>query len=336
MAEDRTASIAKPRIEWIDIAKGIAIILVIIGHTFTSGGAPWKAIFTFHMPLFFILAGVTFKVKDWKVLLPTSAKRLLVPFILMFLLLTLISNPELYMHPRQLIEKLIFALAYQPKQLPWHVDIEYVGAIWFLFCMFVARIYLNALLKISERFKLPVLAQFIIVCVLAYIGVLIGRNILVPFLLDTALVAMMFMYFGYLFKTCKLIERFTRWEWVLLAIGVWIFGFFFSNLEMGARDYTLFPLATICACAGSLICVKISMLVDAFSQSRNRFFMLIKRYLAYMGKNSMAVFCIHCFESNVINWRAIPFLTGLPFDGLAAAIVRVIFVSLTMLLFTLL
>ncbi len=42
----------KERIEWVDIAKGIAIIAMIIGH-----GCPKRAIvsfiFSFHMPLFF-------------------------------------------------------------------------------------------------------------------------------------------------------------------------------------------------------------------------------------------------------------------------------------------
>ncbi len=53
------SSKVRSRIEWVDIAKGIGIILVIIGHvnTFNSSVKEW--IYSFHMPLFFILAGVT-------------------------------------------------------------------------------------------------------------------------------------------------------------------------------------------------------------------------------------------------------------------------------------
>ncbi len=48
------------RIEWIDFAKGIAILLVIIGHTVSWSGGKWEAlvrggIFSFHMPFFFNL-----------------------------------------------------------------------------------------------------------------------------------------------------------------------------------------------------------------------------------------------------------------------------------------
>lgn len=51
-----------PRIEWVDILKGIAILLVVVGHMeYAEGTAnPGRMlIYTFHMPLFFMLAGYT-------------------------------------------------------------------------------------------------------------------------------------------------------------------------------------------------------------------------------------------------------------------------------------
>ena len=44
------------RIPWIDIGKGIGIILVIAGHTFTEGQF-YVWLNSFHMPLFFLLSG---------------------------------------------------------------------------------------------------------------------------------------------------------------------------------------------------------------------------------------------------------------------------------------
>lgn len=44
------------RIEWIDIAKGIGILLVILGHTIALKYS--KVLYTFHMPLFFIIVGI--------------------------------------------------------------------------------------------------------------------------------------------------------------------------------------------------------------------------------------------------------------------------------------
>ena len=67
LVEDRSRELfyVNPnRIAWIDVAKGITILLVIIGHTLTFGSATRNFIFSFHMPLFFILSGYTFNVAE--------------------------------------------------------------------------------------------------------------------------------------------------------------------------------------------------------------------------------------------------------------------------------
>ena len=51
----------KMRLEWVDISKGIGILLVIIGHCVYIGGSIHNWIFSFHMPLFFILSGMFIK-----------------------------------------------------------------------------------------------------------------------------------------------------------------------------------------------------------------------------------------------------------------------------------
>jgi fucose 4-O-acetylase-like acetyltransferase len=56
------------RKKFIDIAKGIGIIAVVAGHLFFWLPVPESYpsflhfVHSFHMPLFFILAGVTFKI----------------------------------------------------------------------------------------------------------------------------------------------------------------------------------------------------------------------------------------------------------------------------------
>ena len=73
------------RLDWIDIAKGIAIILVIVGHTVPNPSPLRHAVFSFHMPVFFILAGYTFRPKPWRELLSGSVSRLLVPYVILAL-----------------------------------------------------------------------------------------------------------------------------------------------------------------------------------------------------------------------------------------------------------
>ena len=49
----------KIRLDYLDIAKGLAIYLVAIGHVPEAFDAPLYrvAIYTFHMPLFFLVSG---------------------------------------------------------------------------------------------------------------------------------------------------------------------------------------------------------------------------------------------------------------------------------------
>lgn len=49
---------ASLRLKWLDIAKGITIILMVIGHTSIPDSFS-RFIYAFHMPLFFIASGWT-------------------------------------------------------------------------------------------------------------------------------------------------------------------------------------------------------------------------------------------------------------------------------------
>lgn len=53
------------RIEWIDFAKGVAIILAVFGHAATYESIAGKFIYTFHMPFFFVTAGFLLNLSKW-------------------------------------------------------------------------------------------------------------------------------------------------------------------------------------------------------------------------------------------------------------------------------
>lgn len=54
----------KEKIEWLDIAKGLGMVFVMLGHT----PCPFfleKYIFSFHVPLFFFLSGYLFSIEKY-------------------------------------------------------------------------------------------------------------------------------------------------------------------------------------------------------------------------------------------------------------------------------
>ena len=68
----------KKRIQYIDIARGIAIILMIIGHVIE--GLPRKIIYSFHMPLFIIVSGLLYKDRNAKDTIKNILKKLILPY----------------------------------------------------------------------------------------------------------------------------------------------------------------------------------------------------------------------------------------------------------------
>ena len=74
----------KKRIAWIDFLKGIMIVCVIIGHTYPVDSIIRNIIFSFHMPLYFVLSGYTIKEISKQDILKSFVKdirRLIVPAI---------------------------------------------------------------------------------------------------------------------------------------------------------------------------------------------------------------------------------------------------------------
>ena len=72
----------KKRVLWIDVARGIAILLVVLGHCIGNLFNPGnRFILAFHMPLFFFLSGmcISESVISAKNYLVKKVKTLLVP-----------------------------------------------------------------------------------------------------------------------------------------------------------------------------------------------------------------------------------------------------------------
>lgn len=85
-----TVSQAIARADFIDTARAIGIVLVVIGHA--PGVPSWltQLIYSFHMPLFFLLSGYVVKAarmsESWRDWLQRTSRSLLLPYIIFFVL----------------------------------------------------------------------------------------------------------------------------------------------------------------------------------------------------------------------------------------------------------
>ena len=75
------------RIEYIDLAKGICIMLVVLLHVFGDmSGTVIKIMNLFRMPLYFVLSGLFFKqYEGFYSFLKKKTNKLLIPFLFTFI-----------------------------------------------------------------------------------------------------------------------------------------------------------------------------------------------------------------------------------------------------------
>ena len=112
----------------LDIAKGLGIILVVVGHCINMNTAPGVFVYAFHMPLFFFISGVCFNAEKHRGFQPFLSKRvrqLLVPAIVFSVVITALSS------------LLMQNAGFQWKDLLWQ---GFPGAIWFLGVLFVTEL----------------------------------------------------------------------------------------------------------------------------------------------------------------------------------------------------
>lgn len=207
------SSESKPRIEFIDLAKGLCIFLVVVYHTeiirFDIPGL--KAL---RMPLYFILSGLFFKTYGG-IIQHTIKKinKILIPFIFFYLL--------------SWLELSLLDIA------PWNVKptvqpiyalfTERIGPIWFLECLFLTTVFF-CILSILVRNEI---AKFAVVFTMGGIGYFLSINrIYMPCQLDVVFSAMPFFFFGYILKQTPLLYPSKHDIYslpiglILLAIGV--------------------------------------------------------------------------------------------------------------------
>ena len=133
------------RISYLDIAKGISIICIILGHLDSSPIN--RVVFTFHVPIFFLISGYfvdnKLKILDF---IKNKAKRLLIPYYITCLVIILLAVYwALYLGTIKgtLIYWLKASLyaAGSPHSKPFHID--QIGAIWFLWALFWGSLFLR-------------------------------------------------------------------------------------------------------------------------------------------------------------------------------------------------
>lgn len=280
------------RIEWIDVAKGIGIILVIAGHTFQLS---WSGpIYAFHLPLFFLLSGL-FAMPAYELTfsgyVKKIAKRLIIPWMVM-LVLSMIVCLLIPTWRAQLTAASIIRDIYSAN-----TNVFQNSSLWFLPCLFFALCLVRAMTVIGNKYGIWMNAGVLVVIAVSLLLILPQMKNLahlpggrVPFKADSSLLAFVFIASAVRIgrvEMCQAVVRLSR-VWIVLALSFFALYAAYRNgwanmnsLDLGRNKFLYFPIAylgvfAVCAWAGLI--------------SRSRRLVILKDFFAYYGKNSLLIF----------------------------------------------
>ena len=301
----------KYRDAFLDIAKGLAIILVVIGHVIQGSAENFddllwfKVIYSFHMPLFVFLSGavaaIAFQSDSLKdgmkaslqqatVKISKAAVRLLLPFVAWCVI-----NQLIYHHSDSVMSALILAFRRPDTALWFLLAIFYCIVLTVFFNIFFSVIY-----KLSTRVEIKRFAKWI--CdgrVQIFLMILIwwtirehtprgaGLSLIRPYFIFYVLGIGFYKY---------LYLKMSTWKYLLVGIiFIALIPFWSRTANDNIDGVTLIPLwmtyfyTGLVALSGSFLILGITKWI-AESNIKS-----IKSFLILCGQLSLSIYAIHYF-----------------------------------------
>ena len=277
-----TSGSAKKRLDWIDVAKGLGILMVLYGHSY---GPHNRYIYLFHMPLFFLLSGFLYNPRgSFRDFLIRKVKSLYIPFV-GWNILILIGRLIPKLMRGNLTSGIILSTLKKigGVLLTLDKDGDYLGAIWFLGALFtvsVAYKFLDVFIEEGAYKRLFITA----LCFIAGISAL---YITLPYKQSRVLILSMFYALGYLVRLHW--EEFRKcFTWAAGAVALILLAWIgmTTRADLGNNEYTSLLLFFFAACLGSFVTVWLARMIDS---GKSKLCVYGKRCLSWWGRNSMDI-----------------------------------------------
>ena len=153
----------KNRKQFLDVARGLAIICIVLGHL--GQGSINRVVFTFHVPIFFLISGYFISAESSvKEFLKKKIRTLIVPYgvFCLAVILSAVAFDLLLNHGRnalQLAAEWFFAALYGAgDSYTYPFTIRAIGALWFLLATFWGSVALRFLLERKAGTRLAAIA----------------------------------------------------------------------------------------------------------------------------------------------------------------------------------
>ena len=285
------------RIAYIDIAKGLGILLVVLGHNDLREYHPTlnRFVFAFHVPLFFFLSGLFFRPDRsfWE-----TARRkfntILKPFLFTLFLIYLGKAAFAKTTFLELAERLPKDLYASGKYLEW-------VQLWFLPTLFAVSLFAWIAWRVLfGRVKWDWL-RWLLMLVMLTLGVwmvpffwpftvpVVDREFLgLPFSLDLVLICAFYFLLGYEVNRKPLDKVFASPIFLVATLGlllVMVFGLHFP-LDLNMRRYPSLWGNTLQALLGIAMTMSLARHIEKWSPR-------LTDWLGYIGRISLVILIFH-------------------------------------------
>ncbi len=298
----------------IDISKGIAILLMVIGHSLCPEGL-YKFIYSFHMPLFFILSGYFLKedsLADTRSFVLKRWKNLAMPLLICGIISLLLHN--VFFHYGLINEYYgtragdvshLFGIKDYFLRLGLLIgclevyDDPFLGACWFIQCMFFAYVGIAFIHMLFRNFSWQ--KQCIVGCSI-FIGLslaLTTTHWIIPSLntifVTRVSMAGVFIYLGLFLRSTIESWKVQWWHLCLLALPACIAMYCPLAISMSELINPIqFILLLITGCNGTLLVYGISKYINQFKIPSN--------ILQTLGTYSIYILFLHMFMFKPISY----------------------------------
>ena len=246
------------RLLWVDIAKGIGIILVILGHMIDGYSFAGRYIWSFHMPLFFFLSGLFMSETISIQLLLKRARQLLLPCCIFTIISCIVFHYA--------IEK---SLDFLSVSLP--------VPLWFLPILFLA--------EIECRFFICKINVYLLLVFNLSVALLCQHyNIGTVYSISSVFISSVFYLMGYLFQKYNMMREISVFVFMaILSIVPTMVYIFNVHTNIGNNTFTI--VGIIVAILGIAQVIILS--------KRLTMYKITSSVLSFMGRNSLVLMLTH-------------------------------------------
>ena len=208
----------------LDRAKGLTIILVVLGHIYDPQQAAWATtlryvLYAFHMPFFMYISGYTFIYSGGRNLrggpvtyILARANRLLVPF---FVMATIIIASKFGAGFVMLVNKAVSDVLTAFSLILFNTEHSPVLSIWYLFVLFVYVVVSPLLIRYAKTSLGVLFAVSLLMYVYYVVSFYTRGGMSDAFYLDR-----IFMYYVFFVAGCVAAERAEAWD--RFVAGAWV------------------------------------------------------------------------------------------------------------------